>query len=561
MKIRVRSFPRAILAVFVAWLLPGVMSGQATSSSGPAQAVATISVEADQPLGPIGNLYNVGYNGWGDITYPGAIQSFNDLGVKFCRIQVNLKQICGDKPGDYRWDYVDHEDEGMTLVERVRQIIANGWTPLLAFSFHSSESKMPAWFKGMINDDKKDSWAHYNLDGTKVAKGYGNQLAAATTIAKHVAAYLASQGLKGLWWETIYEMDGRDPLVEIHHAVAEGVREADPSAKIVGPATWPGWSVEDAFVKPYLRKYGPDLLDAVSMHWYASCDHGFWKLRPGLMEGKTIMTMADRDLMTYLMNETPGYGTHVSSLALLLKDKKLNPHGKKIGIMYSEADVNATSYFHRNPENPNWPAYSAAADCWQNCNYFGGVWWASMLCHVAATGTGADVFKFNTRDFYGLIEVVPPDRAYRYPVWFAMKLLRDAGGLSAGRQMLQAAAAGAPMVEAFATGDRQGLSLIVINKSFSPQAADISVSGLSGDYWEATSYLFDQSRVASFQGKKPADKGGGTFQGYPDDDSPSAQSLKPVASPTCSVQDGRTVFTNVQCPPVSVVVIKLAPRS
>jgi hypothetical protein len=353
-------------------------------------------------------------------------------------------------------------------------------------------------------------------------------------------------------------------LVEIHHAVALGIREADPTARIVGPATWPGWSVEERFVKPYLKKYGPDLLDMVSVHWYASCDHGFWKLKPGLKEGKTIMTMADRDLMTYLMNETPDYGTHVSSLNRLLQDQTLNPQGKKIGIIFTEADVNATSYYHRNPVNPAWPNYSARSDCWQNDNYFGGVWWASMLCHVAATGTGADVCKFNTRNFWGVQEGVPTDRAYRYPIWFAMKLLQDACGLRAGRQMLDASASGggAPLVEAFATGSPDDVGVIVINKSFDPQRADVTVSGLTGGQWQATCYLFDQARAAAFLGAKPGDrKGDGNFQGFPDDDAISLQSLKPVGTMTASASNGAASFREVNCPPVSFVVLKLARKS
>jgi len=183
-----------------------------------------------------------------------------------------------------------------------------------------------------------------------------------------------------------------------------------------------------------------------------------------------------------------------------------------------------------------------------------------MLCNVASTGTGADVFKFNTRDFYGIQEVVPPDRAYRFPVWFAMKLLQEAGGLSAGRQMLGVSEnqGSAPTVEAFATGDPDDLRIIVINKSFDPQTADIAVSGLHGGSWEATSYLFDKTRVAPFLGKKPGDKKDGAFQGFPDDDSMSEQSLKPVATLPCSNQNGNAFLPGVKCPPVSIVILKLA---
>lgn len=549
----------ATARLLAALLLAGVSSNHAESLNTAPGTTTKIMIAADQPSGVIGNLYNVGYNGWGDITYPGMVNAFNELGVRFCRLQIDLKALCGEQPGHYRWDYKTPDDQGLNLTQRIKKIIANGWTPLLAFSFHSSEAKLPNWLRGARNDTEGNSWTRYNLDGTKARNGYGDQLDAVTTMAQDMAAHFAAQDLRGLWWESIYEMGGTEPLVEIHHAVAKGVKAADDSAKLVGPATWPGWSVEERFVKPYLRKYGADLLDVVSMHWYASCDHGFWKLKAGLMDGQTIMTMADKELMLYLMNETPNYGSCARSLHVLLEDKTLNPTGKKIGIMYTEVDVNASSYYLRNPENPDWPAYSARADCWQNCNYFGGVWWASVLGHIASTGTEADVFKFNTRNFYGIQEVVPPNRAYRYPVWFAMKLLRDAGGLRAGRQMLGASAkeGGAPLVEAYATGGPADLRIIVINKSFDPQTADITASGLAPDSWAADYYLFDKTRTAQFMGKKPNDQHDGTFQGYPDDDAISQQSLNPVETLPCSIRDKNALFFNVKCPPVSLVILKL----
>ena len=114
------------------------------------------------------------------------------------------------------------------------------------------------------------------------------------------------------------------------------------------------------------------------------------------------------------------------------------------------------------------------------------------------------------------------------------------------------------MVEAFATGDPGDLRIIVINKSFDPQTADITVSGLNPGAWESTSYLFDKTRVAQFQGAKPGDaKHGGTFQGYPNDDSISEQSLKPLATLPCSNQNGNALLSAVKCPPLSLVVLKL----
>ncbi|MBM3477487.1 MAG: hypothetical protein FJX75_29810, partial [Armatimonadetes bacterium] len=235
-------------------LLPAVavLAGPATS-----QPTASVTIDASRPLGPIGSLYNVGYDGWGDITNAGMVSAFRDLGVTYCRMGIDLAELCGDAPGDYRWDYVTPRDVGLGFTDRVRKIIVNGWTPLLAFTYHGGGGPLPKWFHGESNDANRKAWVRYNRDGTLIADGWGDQLQAATDIACDVAKHSASVGLAGLHYETIYEMGHDMPLAEIHHAVAQGLREGDPTATIVGPATWPGWTVEEHFVKPYLAKYGP----------------------------------------------------------------------------------------------------------------------------------------------------------------------------------------------------------------------------------------------------------------------------------------------------------------
>jgi hypothetical protein len=396
----------------------------------------------------------------------------------------------------------------------------------------------------------------YNRDGS-LAQEWGDQFEAATDIARDVAQHFASLGLTGLHYETIYEMGHDMPLTEIHHSVAQGLREGDPTATIIGPATWPGWTVEERFVKPYLAKYGADLLDAMSVHWYASNDHDLWKLWEGEPEGWAL-TMGHERYLSAMLDRTALFGDWTRSLQALLSDPALNPAGKPIGIIFTEIDVNATSYYLRNPVNEDWPTYRADRDCWLNTNYFGGVWWASVLGHIASVGVAADAAKFLTRNYYGLAEMAPDDRAYRYPVWFALKLLGEQGGLQAGRQMLTASVAGATSLEAFATGGPDDLRVILINKAFAPQTADISIGGLSPGQWQATCYLFDRTRVAQFLGRKPGEQADGAFEGAPSDDSLSARCLQPLPPLPCTPGGDRQQIAGVPCPPLSLTVLHFA---
>jgi hypothetical protein len=517
---------------------------------------ARIEVDALRPVGVVGNLYSVGYDGWGDITNRGMVGAFQDLGVQYCRMEANLRELCGERPGDYHWDYLTPRDIGIGFVDRVRRLRAEGWTPLLAFSYHGAGGALPQWFHGEPNDANQKAWVRYNVDGSLGPDGLGDQLAAATDIAADVAAHLASAGLTGLHWETMYEMGHDMPLAEIHHAVARGVRQGDATATLIGPATWPGWTVEERFVKPYLAKYGPDLLDKVSVHWYASNDHGLWKLWEQEPQG-FILTMAHEPYLAYMLEHTGDFGDWTRSLRALLDDPQLNPGRKPVGIIFTEIDVNATSYYLRNPENPDWPTYRADTDCWLNTNYFGGVWWASVLCHIASVGVAAEAAKFNTRNYYGLAEMAPEDRAYRYPVWFALRLLQEHGGLVPGRRMIASSTTGARELEAFATGGPEDLRLILINKAFISQAVEPAVSGLAAGDWRVMRYLFDQTRVAAFRGRKPGEHADGTFEGAPDNDSPSRECLEPVETLRCTTAGPRLVVPPLELPALSLTVLRL----
>lgn len=538
------------------------------ASPAPAGAPNRVSVDASQPIARVPDgLYGVGYNGWGDITDPDAIRHLQSVQIRYCRIDVDLKLLCGDRLGDLRWDYTTDRDRGQGFVARVQQIRAHGWTPILALSTSHS---LPAWFKGEPTDAQGTPWTQLNLDGSPAAAGNSDQYAQLEQITQGIAAGLAARGLRGCHWETIYEIGHTMPMAAIHYHAARGLRQADPTATLMGPATWPGWTVEERFVKPYLATYGPDLLDIVTVHWYADNEHGLWAA-PGWKERQGPVTMDDRLFLQILMETTSRYADGCRSLRALLDDRRLNPSGKRIGIAYSEFDALAASPYQHNPENPDWPQYRAAADCYLNTNSFGGVWCAAVLCDLAASAACDIACKFNTRQFYGLIDNKPGNGGYfRQPVWFAWKLLQDVALLRPGATLLASAVAGpldsaaahvkgkdTPWLRAYAVAAAAGPRLILINRSQESQAADVLIAGLTAPTAGPVvvrRYRYDQSRVARFIGRQPGTTAEGQFEGAPED-AANARCLEVLDTLSAHV-DGQTLsLADLDCPPLSLTVL------
>ncbi len=128
--------------------------------------VTHVTVRAGSTIATVpAGIHSVGYNGWGDTSAPQAVAELNALGVKFCRIEVNLQHFCGTKPGDYRWDYTTPPDLGVGFVDRVKQLVANGWTPLLALS---TSHALPSWMHGEFRDASKGpTWLALDTSATR----------------------------------------------------------------------------------------------------------------------------------------------------------------------------------------------------------------------------------------------------------------------------------------------------------------------------------------------------------------------------------------------------------
>lgn len=523
-------------------------------------AVDASRVAATVPQG----LYGVGYNGWGDITDPEAVAELQGVGVRTCRLDADLRELCGRRPGDWHLEYVTPRDLGQGFISRVKQIVANGWTPLISLSTSFS---LPSWFRGDPTDASGKPWTGLNRDGSASAEGRSDQYAELEQVTRGLAAALAERGLKGLWWETIYEIGHTMPMADIHYHAARGIRAADPTAKLMGPATWPGWTVEERFVKPYLARYGPELLDCVSVHWYADNEHGLWAA-PGWKDRRGPVTMGDRLFLRYLMETTPKYADWCRSLRRVLDDPALNPTRKRIGVAYTEFDALANSAYQQNPENPDWPKYRADGDCYLNTNAFGGVWCASVLCGMAATGDLDLALKFNTRDYYGLIENKPGDRGYfRMPVWFAWKLLQEVGGVRPGAQLLACEVSGpcdqaqahvggrdTPWVEAYAVKGAPAPRLILINRSLENQAVEAQLRGAGGGGAKLRRYLFDAGTTAPFIGRRPGTTQEGHFEGA-GDDSQNLRCLQPLGEVTAAPRGADLQLPELRLPPISITVL------
>ena len=165
----------------------------------------------------------------------------------------------------------------------------------------------------------------------------------------------------------------------------------------------------------------------------------------------------------------------------------------------------------KSPANAKHPDYDPAADCYVNTNVFGGVWTASALCHLAKSPCDI-AMKFNTRQYYGIVDHSPIDRSYmRVPVWYALRMLSEVAGVNPGARLCQADVNGSldeaaahvagvdtPWTECTAVGDAGRFSLVVINRGMVEETSQIVVANLVDGDRLVTRYLFDASRCQRF---------------------------------------------------------------
>mgnify|MGYP005757890187 CR=1 FL=1 len=467
-----------------------------------------------------GSYYNAGYDGWGDITQPVAVQFLQELPVEQLRMGVDLRSLSKTGPQDVDIHYADPKDGGLGLTERIERIRSYGWEPVLA---PSNNYSLPSYFHGTLED-----WYQYNRDGSKTT-GISDQMRDYAALCGRTALMLKEAGISGLKWETFFESQGHGYVVDLQYLTAAAIKEADPTAYILGPATFPGGSVEEGFLKPYLQKYGTDYLDAVTIHLYGTNDA--WR-RAELWNFETdILTVRSTALLDILI-ETPQLISETAcAVRAILDDPRYNPQGKAIDIGFTEFDANAYSPYQRVPVNKAYPAYSPDSDCYINTNYFGGLY--SAYCIVQAACSPVDfMFRFTTRAYYGLLDhdYTANEVYYRTPVYFSLRLLQEAAYLTRGAGVYPGACMEGPRDNAAyivglsenlpyisAVGVEKGgkRAVIVFNRSSHALNVSLTLGGITAS--TARRYVFSKHTTALFIGRGEGMNWDGIFQGATDD--------------------------------------------
>jgi hypothetical protein len=514
-----------------------------------------VQVNVQTPVSEVKSLYNTGYNGWGDITDPNSVRMLNDVNMKYLHIPALLSEICGTYRGSpLNLDYTTVEDISLGFTDRIRAAINNGWTPIVMISIHDQFNAMPTWFYGSINDSGGNAWTRYNIDGTKSGSlAGGNQIQEMSNICQQIATGLAARGLSGLLWETVFESAPEMPLPAIHYNVANGIHQADPTAKFIGPGTWPGsTNVENRFLKPYLQTYGASLLDYVSVHWYSAMGRYY-----------DVITMADKDKLSALMSDAPTFGSWCTGMKNVITNPAYNPTGKKIGIVFSEYDATNVSPWGINPVNNSWPEYTEYSDCYINTNYFGGVWNASVLFHMAESNSIDIASLYQTRMFFGLLgQEQVSSKYFRTPLWYAWKLLQSKASLVEGKKMLQTSTTGqsSSRIDAFTVGDARSPRIVLINRSFGNHIVDVNILGMQADRDIIVNrYIFDENRTARFIGPQPGTWPEGQFEDAPAD-SPRNVSLQIVDKLPLTYNEGKHSL-QVNCGPISITVLQVVSKA
>lgn len=488
-------------------------------------------------------IYSAGYDGWGDITERRSVDALKDINLKYLRIAVDMDLATGDIAGGA----VDitckaQKDGNLSLLQRIETARENGFTPIIVFT---TNYVLPTYF--YPSTDKLSYWFQYNTDGTKATDSKGNQIDEYARIAGEVAKKLKAGGAAGLMWESIYEIGyGMEPFnnapIYIHYKTAKAIKDIDPTSTHIGPATWAGWAVEK-FVDDYFNLYGAagaKYLDFVSFHQYGG--NYIWNKNELWDYTKQYISMTKSD------NHTQ-YGSIIKNLTLLkllssapkaaadsvsaLKSKlsqKASQYGfaKKIGVAITEYDVNNYSNYLKNPDNADYPNYSAASDTNINTNYFGGVNTAYMLAACALSDVDM-LLKFNTRQYYGIVDHDYANNGlyYRTPVWFSYKLLQDRLGLSGSNEIISAAVDGPrdtisgfddTWIYACAVKKNGKTNILIINRGDTPSNVKITIKNLPAGT-KFTRYVYGENTTAKFIGNfRPlGNEYDGMFEGGIDD--------------------------------------------
>lgn len=497
------------------------------------------------------SLYNAGYDGWKDITDSKSIAYLKNSGMEKLRIALMLSAVTKGDPNNIDIYYSEPRDVGKTFVDQIKITRQNGWTPLIA---PSNNHALPTYFHGDLSN-----WYRFNHDGSQT-DGISDQMRDYAKICGNTARELKKLGITGLAWETFFECEGHGYVVDLHYLTAKAIKEADPTAIIIGPATFPGWSVEEGFLKNYLSKYGAEYLDGVSIHLYGSNDA--WA-KTDLWDYNTdIITMKRTDLLNIIMESSNRIPETSKKVRDILDNPIYNPNKKKIDILFTEFDANAYSPYQRVPINNNYPNYSIDSDCYINTNYFGGVFTANCLLQAAVYSPVNDMFRFTTRAYYGLLDhdYTNDGQYYRTPVYFSFMMLQKRAYLTPGATTYAASNVSGPTDNTLKNigevsknypyitfagvknGSKQ--SVVILNRSSNPLNVKLTLKNSQLSKTSATRYLFSKHTTAQYIGRGA----GMDFDGYfesPDNDLEKNTCLTPYDTVTLTKNGQDYVYSGV----------------
>ncbi|MDJ0733590.1 MAG: alpha-L-arabinofuranosidase [Nostocaceae cyanobacterium] len=280
---------------------------------------------------------------------------------------------------------------------------------------------IPNWAKWMETDD----------NGLLNPKEYDNYAAFCAELVKIINGQLNHQVM---YWEPLNEQDNRyhkagklDELWRIYNLVAQAMKAQDPRIKLGGPVlTWDNSGRLAGFLEAC-----KDNVDFISWHRYAS----------GNAEDSTY------NLMSY----TPNYGEQVRRFRQITQQYIPD---RKLPLFLGEYNIN----------------YSWQSGETRQHTHIGGVWFASVLKHLAEAGVDMAA-SWNIKDgVYGLIDPANKMRPAAQVFAWAIKYLTG--------EVIKTDTSHS-LVEAMAVkqgGEKR--SLLLINKSVKP--ASLKVDGLSG---------------------------------------------------------------------------------
>jgi len=525
-------------------------------------AVVKMSVDTQKETAIIKDgVYANGFNCNEILDSEKTVKQLKDVGVKYYRVNfLSPSELCGKFYGDWQWNYpvnIPYElhrqpNENDRYETIVKKVIEKGFEPVIPIDFTRN---LPKWFYGEQSDKNGKPWWNFNTDGTP---GDGQLKQASQIYADIIKHFNKDLGLKITYWETFGEGYPHPSIMaKMHYMFAKAMKGIDPNIKIIAAETWPGWTIE-TFAKELLSMPDADeYIDVFSMNWYG----GLSLNNNPLIDFdflKNPINMDNTKCIDMIIQVPPNYGIWINSLRDVLNTPELNSKGKKFQIWFTE--FNTTPYAY------NWDKITKDwGDFMINCNYYGGIYNASVYCHVMENN-GDVAISFTSLGYYGLFGG-PETNFNPYPSWYAQYMLYNIAEFKPGRCLLatknkspkdggaNVGGKNSPWLEIYAshTPEKNEYSLVLINRNrIQIYDTEILLDKLKtdvGDRFEITKYVYDKTRVASYI--NPLKFGDGFDQNF------KTICIEPVSTSSVMIKKKEPFKINITCEPFSMNILRI----